>query len=684
MNRWLHAALLTLVFSTAAAGQPRVAELEQRLSSLAAAERAHALTELTGLLNNDDPRRAIGFADQALVWYAGHPEPAMEARTLAEVAWAHMIVGDMPKAVVSAERGRDIARKHGDREGMADAINCLGVIAQRRGNAVDAIAHFTEALDLYQGLGKRTEVADALNNLGFVLSTGLADYDRALAYQLEGLKIREALGDKPAIALSMNNIGIIYDRTGDSDKALEYFRQALELRRNSGAKNRIAATLTNIGDVYLGRRDYAKALEYQREALALRREVGDAAGVAMSLRGIGTVYAGMGQQDQARLRFEESLEAAEEAGDKAAIVNALIGLSRSHREQGRAREAVELSRRALAVAGQTESRELIRRGWEELAASQERAGDFAGALASFRRFKDENDRIFDQEKTKRLEVLEQQYQSEKHASEIERLKREEAVRELEVNRQRFQRNLLGGSMVLLGLVGFSIYRRRAESARIAEELSVTDPLTGLKNRRYMLLTVGADIAAAERKRRLAPAGVHPSDADLIFLLIDLDGFKSVNDDFGHQAGDQMLAQVADVLRESCRASDTIARWGGDEFLVVSRFADRRTAAVLAERIRASVEHRAFEVGDGRTVHRSCTVGFASYPFSPAHPEALTWEQVVAVADQALYRAKRGGANAWLGVSASEDANEAQLQPRAGNTIEQWIADGTATVEPAGK
>ena len=171
-------------------------------------------------------------------------------------------------------------------------------------------------------------------------------------------------------------------------------------------------------------------------------------------------------------------------------------------------------------------------------------------------------------------------------------------------------------MVLLGLIGFSIYRRRAESARIAEELSVTDPLTGLKNRRYMLLTVGADIAAAGRKRRIAPAGVRPSDADLIFLLIDLDDFKSVNDEFGHQAGDQMLAQVADVLRESCRASDTIARWGGDEFLVVSRFADRRTAAVLAERIRASVEHRAFEVGDGRTVHRSCTVGFASV-FGPS-------------------------------------------------------------------
>ena len=154
----------------------------------------------------------------------------------------------------------------------------------------------------------------------------------------------------------------------------------------------------------------------------------------------------------------------------------------------------------------------------------------------------------------------------------------------------------------------------------------------------------------------------------VFLLIDLDRFKSVNDEFGHQAGDTMLIQVADVLRESCRASDTIARWGGDEFLLVSRFSDRRTGSVLAERIRAAIEQRVFELGDGRTVQRSCSLGFASFPFSIAHPEALTWEQVVAIADQALYRAKRAGPNRWVGVSASETAAEEQFRQRPGNTL----------------
>ena len=127
----------------------------------------------------------------------------------------------------------------------------------------------------------------------------------------------------------------------------------------------------------------------------------------------------------------------------------------------------------------------------------------------------------------------------------------------------------------------------------------------------------------------------------------------------------------------------IARWRGDEFRV-SRLPDRRAGSVLAERIRAAIEQRTFDLGEGRTVRRTCTVGFAAFPFSPAHPEALTWEQAVAVADQALYRAKRRGANAWVGVSASEHVTEDKLQPRVGTTFEHWIADGTATVESAVK
>jgi diguanylate cyclase (GGDEF)-like protein len=378
--------------------------------------------------------------------------------------------------------------------------------------------------------------------------------------------------------------------------------------------------------------------------------------------------------------LENELKVAEYSRDPAAIVRALLELARVNRERGRVRDALDYSRRALTAAQAAGSRALIDRSWEDVIAGQEQAGDTAGALASYRRYKVEHDRLVAGEERALVAQADRKYQEERKASEAERAQREAAQQAIAADRRRVARNLVGGSTILLGLIGFTIYRRRAQTERATRELAVTDPLTGLKNRRYMLLTMGGDIAAAARKRRNAPYGVRPSDADLVFLLIDLDRFKSVNDEFGHSAGDTMLMQAADVLRESCRASDTIARWGGDEFLIVSRFSDRRTGSVLAERVRAAIEAREFELGDGRMVRRTCSIGFASFPFSIAHPDTLTWEQVAAVADLALHRAKAAGANKWIGVSASETATEPQLRLRPGNSLDQWLQDGTVTIE----
>ena len=671
--------LLTLLVAAAASAQPRGEDLESRLPALTGAERAHALTELTELLNNDAPRKAIAYGNEALAWYAGHPDPAREVDTLALIAWGYMILSDYQTAVASAEKGRLLAKQHGNQSGEAHALNSLGVIAQRRGEALDAIDRFTESLALYRKVGEPADIANALGNLGFVFSTGLADYDRALAYQLEGLKIRETLGNEGDVALSLNNIGIVYDRTGDSDKALDYFKQALELRRNSGAKNRIASTLSNISDVYAERGEYPQALEAQQQVLALRREVGDTGGEAQALRSIGEIQLETGADAEAQRNLGEALRIADRTGDKGTVGRVLLTLSRASRSRNRAIEAQAYATRALAIAEETSGRELRRLALEELAAGQEKAGDYAGALASFKRFKQENDRIFDQDKAKRLELLERRYQSEKREKEIVELRRGEADRALEAARQRSQRNLVAGSAVFCAVVGFGLYRRRVESARISEQLSVTDALTGLKNRRYVLQTIAADAAAVQRRLRDVQAGERPDDADLIFLMIDIDKFKSVNDEIGHKAGDTMLIQVADVLNESCRASDLVARWGGDEFLVVSRFTDRRRGSALAERIRSAIAQRTFDLGDGRTLRRACSVGVAAYPFSLAHVDALTWEQVAAVADQAMYQAKRAGANAWVSVAATGAATVEQLQ-RPEENLSRWIADQVVTIE----
>ncbi len=118
----------------------------------------------------------------------------------------------------------------------------------------------------------------------------------------------------------------------------------------------------------------------------------------------------------------------------------------------------------------------------------------------------------------------------------------------------------------------------------------------------------------------------------------------------------MLLQVRDTLRHAARSSDLIIRWGGDEFLVIARHTDADEAEELAERIRSRIADRIMVLDDGTVVKTTCSVGFACYPFLREQAGRLAWEQVMAVADRAMYMAKESR-NAWVGlVSTPETAN----------------------------
>jgi diguanylate cyclase (GGDEF)-like protein len=198
----------------------------------------------------------------------------------------------------------------------------------------------------------------------------------------------------------------------------------------------------------------------------------------------------------------------------------------------------------------------------------------------------------------------------------------------------------------------ALSERQLDLERVNEELaqaSVTDSLTGLANRRFLAEYVEKEVALLRRRyHRLADGPISPDQLDLAFIMIDLDHFKTINDSAGHAAGDAVLRQVRDLLKSVSRTSDIIVRWGGDEFLLVARDPSGDHLAELAERVRTAVAQHAFELGEGRVVRTTCSIGFACYPFFREQLDALSWEQVVSVADRALYVAKASGRNAWVG------------------------------------
>lgn len=218
-----------------------------------------------------------------------------------------------------------------------------------------------------------------------------------------------------------------------------------------------------------------------------------------------------------------------------------------------------------------------------------------------------------------------------------------------------------------------------QAYKALEDVSLTDQLTGLRNRRFFLQHVESDVALSLRAYDDPAALAGAKDRDLVFYMVDLDHFKDVNDRHGHAAGDSVLVQMKDRLREVFRESDYLVRWGGEEFLVLARATDRSEAHVVAERIRQAVAARDFVLPDGTRLERTCSIGFACYPFLPAQPRLMSWSQVVELADLGLYISKHSGRDAWTAVYATDAAQPAELFARLVHQLSDCVASGEARI-----
>ncbi|MCG8456458.1 MAG: diguanylate cyclase, partial [Holophagales bacterium] len=221
-------------------------------------------------------------------------------------------------------------------------------------------------------------------------------------------------------------------------------------------------------------------------------------------------------------------------------------------------------------------------------------------------------------------------------------------------------------------------RELEESARQLEEASLTDPLTGLRNRRFVAQHLAADVEQTLRTYR-EPAGAAPSETDLVFVLLDLDRFKQLNDHHGHGAGDAVLEQVASVLSRECRASDFVVRWGGEEFMVVARMVDRSKAFEAGDRLRRAISAQPVELSSGKSLRVTCSVGVATFPFDARNPEGFTWEQVVDAADAGLYAAKLAGRDTTVSVAATSNTDLDTLHHRLSSDFQALLDAGELTV-----
>lgn len=192
---------------------------------------------------------------------------------------------------------------------------------------------------------------------------------------------------------------------------------------------------------------------------------------------------------------------------------------------------------------------------------------------------------------------------------------------------------LGACFVLLVNVLSLETSRKLRRLTVFEQESITDPLTGIYNRRYLERRLADEIARATRY-----------GMPLSVLLIDIDHFKRVNDIYGHQVGDLVLEGMAQLVATTLRTTDIVARYGGEEIMVIAPSTPVKTAASLAERLRKIVENASFEVPaeldcDISALGVTVSIGVACFG---RHAEDMP--ELIQNADKAMYRAKKEGRN----------------------------------------
>jgi len=177
-----------------------------------------------------------------------------------------------------------------------------------------------------------------------------------------------------------------------------------------------------------------------------------------------------------------------------------------------------------------------------------------------------------------------------------------------------------GQQFLLGLERALLYKK-------VQELSITDSLTQIYSRRYFLEKLEEEISRA-KKFQLSFA----------FLMVDIDHFKKINDNYGHLVGDVILKEVAKAIKENVRQIDFMGRYGGEELSIILTETNKQDAGLITERIRQAVESRQIKAYD-ETLNTTVSIGVSVYPADATNSMAL-----IDKADQALYRAKLSGRN----------------------------------------
>lgn len=527
-----------------------------------------------------------------------------------------------------------ISKAMNHREGQAEALFGLGEAARVSDRHRDALEYYSRGLEAYRTLGNLFEQGRCLRRIGDThyqvanLDLSLRYYLRALRFFERGLETGrrdEALLQKGHL---LSTIGNVLKDSGDLRGALDYYRRSHGVYGHAGYAEGISGVLYNMGTVLQEQGKAEEAAAIYLRVLEATRERGDRYLESLALNSLGSVYLEREDYPEAGKLFQQSMRISEQTGRNRGILSSLMKLMELKRLSGDDRAALEISDRAEQLSIRLSDRSARCRVLRERAHILQNTGEHRQAFTTLSLFQKLQEEILSGKRVRQIDILRLRYETEAKELEIERLRREKSV----------QKTLITGAalgLLLAGITISSVYRGIRLRTRVnrelasayskVEELSRTDDLTGLANRRAMIERLGHEEARYRRSGR-----------KFGLILGDIDGFKSWNDRCGHECGDGILVELASRLRREMREQDLLSRWGGEEFLALLPDTDLAGTAGAAEKLRQALEARPF-LWKGWKIPLTMTFGVCEGGGLPV-------DEALRMADSALYRGKKSGKN----------------------------------------
>lgn len=555
---------------------------------------------------------------------------------------------DLHKGILGrASQRRDLAT-------VAQAETDIAILYRRQSDLSKALSGFERALAMYRQLQNHDGIADVLTHIGLIrLNQGI--YSTALESLRESLKLQQD-GAKAELDRTYHYLGLLYAGLREYETARGYLDRGLAEARRLADASREAPLLGSMARVANLHGAYNEALSVALEAERLADRLDSPPGRAFALIENGRAKLGLNQLDGAREALERGAAIAEQIGQRGTLARYRGLLAEVALRQGRKRDALALWEAALPELSSGDDQPQLLATYRALIPLLRDLGQLERAVDLGLESLVLQEQISGLDMNRRVAVMETTHRAQEDERKIDLLKRDLEIQSLRLKQEQMRSWVSAGAVVTLVLVVGLVWIRYRESARLGRQLVESN--AELSSHREALARANAELekraealakaasidpltGIANRRAFVEHFSVHWDEAmvrgsELSIALIDVDHFKRINDSSGHAVGDAVLCALADCLQSLLRAGTLLARWGGEEFVVLLPGADSAAAAGLSERLRAAVATINREDLPAITI----SIGIASI----GGRQLLRQEQLFDEADTALYRAKSAGRN----------------------------------------